>query len=70
MVARTGEGHVLLLGKKLYGLFLIILGCLLTAVGVSSAYPGFAAIGVLCLLAGVILLVLKIVRRNEGGQIK
>lgn len=69
MVARTGDG-LILLGKKLYGLFLIILGCLLTAAGVSSAYPGLAVIGVLCLLAGVVLLVLKIIRRNEGGQIK
>jgi LPXTG-motif cell wall-anchored protein len=69
MVARAGEGYILF-GKKLYGLLLIILGCLLTATGISSNYPGFTALGILSLLAGAILLVLKIVRRNEGGQIK
>ena len=69
MVARAGEGAVLL-AKKLYGLFLIILGCLLTAVGVSSPSMGLTALGILSLIAGVILLVLKIIRRNEGSQIR
>jgi uncharacterized membrane protein HdeD (DUF308 family) len=67
MVARAGEGYVLL-AKKLYGLFLIILGCLLTAAGVSSASTALTTFGVLSLIAGVILLVLKIIRRNEGSQ--
>ena len=69
MVARASEGYILF-GKKLYGLFLILLGCLLTAVGVSYTYTGLTAIGILSLFAGVVLLVLKIVRRNEGSQIK
>ena len=66
MVAHAGEGYVLI-AKKLYGLFLIILGFVLTAVGVSSNAPGLTAIGILSLITGVILLVLKIIRRNEGG---
>ena len=69
MVARAGEGYVLLV-KKLYGLFLIILGCLLTAAGVSSSSMGLTALGILSLIAGVILLVLKIIRRNEGSQVR
>jgi hypothetical protein len=69
MVAQAGEGYVLI-GKKIYGLFLIILGFVLTAVGASSNAPGLTAIGILSLIAGVILLVLKIIRRNEGSQIR
>ena len=69
MVARAGEGY-LLLGKKLYGLLLIILGFVLTASGVYSTSMGLATLGILSLIAGLILLVLKIVRRNEGSQIK
>ena len=46
MAARAGEGYVLLV-KKLYGLFLIILGCLLTAAGVSSDSMGLTAFGIL-----------------------
>ena len=69
MVARAGEGY-LLLGKKLYGLLLIILGFMLTATGIYSTSMGLAALGILSLIAGLILLALKIVRRNEGSQIK
>jgi membrane-bound ClpP family serine protease len=69
MVARAGEGYVLF-AKKLYGLFLIILGFLLTAVGISSTSPGLAAVGILSLITGVILLFLKIMRRNESSEIK
>jgi len=69
MAARAGEGHVLLV-KKLYGLFLIILGSMLTAAGVSYASTGLTVFGILALIAGAILLVLKIMRRNEGNWIK
>jgi membrane-bound ClpP family serine protease len=68
MVARAGEGY--LLGKKLYGLYLIILGFVLTAVGIYSTSTGLVVLGGLCLIAGLILLALKIVRRNEGSQIE
>jgi len=69
MVARAGEGY-LLLGKKLYGLLLIILGFVLTATGIYSTSMGLATLGILSLIAGLILLALKIARRNEGSQIK
>jgi hypothetical protein len=65
MVAQTSDGHVLLV-KKLGGLFAIILGCLLTAVGVTFEYGGTTFIGVLLLIVGAALLVLKIIRRNQG----
>jgi membrane-bound ClpP family serine protease len=69
MVARAGEGY-LLLGKKLYGLLLIILGFVLMATGIYSTSMGLATLGILSLIAGLILLALKIARRNEGSQIK
>ncbi|MHC2627031.1 hypothetical protein ACVIW2_009063 [Bradyrhizobium huanghuaihaiense] len=64
MVAQTSDGHVLL-AKKLGGLVAIILGCLLTAVGVTFESGGTTLVGVLLLIVGAGLLVLKIVRRNE-----
>jgi hypothetical protein len=69
MAARAGEGYVLLV-KKLYGLFLIILGSMLTAAGVSYASTGLIVFGILALIAGAILLVLKIVRRNQDSWTK
>ena len=68
MAAQTSDGHVLLV-KKLGGLFAIIVGCLLTAVGVTFEYSGTTFIGVLLLVIGAVLLVLKIVRRNEGSSL-
>jgi len=68
MVAQTSDGPVLLI-KKLGGLFAIIVGCLLTAVGVTFESSGTTFIGVLLLVLGAVLLVLKIVRRNEGSPL-
>lgn len=68
MVAQTSDGPILLI-KKLGGLFAIIVGCLLTAVGVTFEYSGTTFIGVLLLVIGAVLLVLKIVRRNEGSPL-
>lgn len=68
MVAQTNDGHVLLV-KKLGGLFAIIVGCLLTAVGVTFEYGGTTFVGVLFLILGAGLLVLKIVRRNERSSL-
>ncbi|MCK1394649.1 hypothetical protein [Bradyrhizobium sp. 1] len=65
MVAQTSDGRILLV-KKLGGLFAIIFGCLLTAVGVTFEYGGTTFIGVLLLIVGAALLVLKIIRRNQG----
>jgi hypothetical protein len=64
MVAQTSDGHVLLV-KKLGGLFAIIIGCLLTAVGVTFESTGTTIVGVLFLALGAVLLVLKIIRRNQ-----
>ncbi|MBX9829230.1 MAG: hypothetical protein K2Y27_30110 [Xanthobacteraceae bacterium] len=69
MVAQAGEGPVFL-AKKLGGLFLIILGSILTASGVSLPSQWLTVLGALFLVAGAILLVLKIVRRNEGRQVR
>ncbi len=66
MVAQTSDGHVLLT-KKLGGLFAIIIGCLLTAVGVAFESTGTTILGVLFLALGAVLLVLKIIRRNQGA---
>ncbi|MCP3384166.1 MULTISPECIES: hypothetical protein [unclassified Bradyrhizobium] len=68
MVAQTTDGPVLLI-KKLGGLFAIIIGCLLTAVGVTFESGGTTFIGVLLLVIGAVLLVLKIIRRNEGSSL-
>ncbi|MCP3401009.1 MULTISPECIES: hypothetical protein [unclassified Bradyrhizobium] len=65
MVAQTSDGHILLT-KKLGGLLAIIFGCLLTAVGVTYESTGTTILGVLFLALGAVLLVLKIVRRNQG----
>ncbi|WP_445216267.1 hypothetical protein ACKWRH_28740 [Bradyrhizobium sp. Pa8] len=68
MVAQTSDGYVLLT-KKLGGLFAIIIGCLLTAVGVTFESTGMTILGVLFLALGAVLLVLKIVRRNQGSPL-
>lgn len=68
MAAQANDGHVLLV-KKLGGLIAIIIGCLLTAVGVTFESGGTTFAGVLFLIVGGILLVLKIVRRNEGSSL-
>jgi hypothetical protein len=68
MVAHAGEGPILL-AKKLGGLLLVILGCILTASGVSLPSAWLTVLGALLLIAGAILLVLKILRRNEGRPV-
>jgi hypothetical protein len=69
MVAHADEGPILLL-KKMGGMISIILGCLLTAVGITFEYHGVSVLGVLLLVLGAILLTLKIIRRNQGGQLE
>ncbi len=66
MVAQTSDGQVLLT-KKLGGLLAIIIGCLLTAFGVAYGSTGATILGVLFLALGAVLLVLKIIRRNQGA---
>ena len=65
MTAYAGEKPILLL-KKLGGLLLVIVGCFLMAVGLNSGAMAPTAIGSLLLAVGLGLLVLKIMRRNQG----
>ena len=65
MVAQAGEGPILLM-KKFGGWVLTVLGCLLTAEGFHLGSAALTALGILLLAAGVILVVLKIVRRNQS----
>ncbi|BBB99297.1 uncharacterized membrane protein YjjP (DUF1212 family) [Bradyrhizobium japonicum] len=66
MVARTSDGQLLLV-KKLGGLIAIVVGCLLTAVGVTFESTSTIVVGVLLLVLGAALLTLKIMRRNQSG---
>ena len=68
MVAQASDGRVLLV-KKLGGLIAIVVGCLLTAVGVTFESGSMTFFGVNFLVLGAGLLVLKIVRRNEGSSL-
>jgi hypothetical protein len=64
MTAYASEKPVLLL-KKLGGLLLVIFGCILTATGVKTGAMALTAGGIVLLSAGLGLLVLKIIRRNQ-----
>jgi hypothetical protein len=67
-VASTSDGHVLLV-KKLGGLLSAIVGCLLTAVGVTFESTSTIVVGVLFLALGAVLLTLKIIRRNQKSPL-
>ncbi|WFU36387.1 hypothetical protein QA635_19010 [Bradyrhizobium brasilense] len=66
MVARASDGQLLLV-KKLGGLIAIVVGCLLTAVGMTFESTSTTVVGVLFLVLGAALLTLKIMRRNQSG---
>jgi len=68
MVAQTNDGPLFLL-KKLGGLALVIVGCLLTALGMTFEYTNTTAVGLLFLVLGAVLLTLKIVTRNQGNRV-
>ncbi len=61
------NGTPLLLIKKLGGMALLIVGCVLTATGFSTGYTGLATTGIVLLAIGLLLLMLKIMRRNQVG---
>jgi hypothetical protein len=67
-MAELENGTPLLLIKKLGGMALLIIGCALTATGFSTGYPGLGMIGIVLIAAGLLLLVLKIMRRNQAGR--
>ena len=50
--------------KKLGGLLLVILGCLLIAVAVSTDRTGLSVAGGVLVALGAVLLALKVLRRN------
>jgi hypothetical protein len=56
----------ILLIKKLGGILLLLFGLLLTALGLSDDSTGLTTLGILLLAAGAILMVLKIIRRNQN----
>jgi hypothetical protein len=66
MAAHADDKPVLLI-KKFGAVASLVLGLLLTATGLSGEYPTLTMVGVLLLAFGAILLVLKILRRNQGG---
>ena len=68
MVASASDGHILLI-KKLGGLFSVIIGCLLTGVGVTFGSTSTIVVGVLFLALGAVLLTLKIIRRNQRSPL-
>jgi hypothetical protein len=63
MATYVNDKPVLLI-KKLSSVVMLVLGILFTATGMVGGYHGLTAIGVLLLVAGAVLLVLKIIRRN------
>jgi uncharacterized membrane protein HdeD (DUF308 family) len=65
MTTRAVDGTVLLI-KKVGGLVLIIFGILSVATGFETGSMGVMVIGIVALAVGLLLLALKIVRRNAG----
>jgi uncharacterized membrane protein YjjP (DUF1212 family) len=65
MATSTVQGPTLFI-KKLWGLLYVILGCLGTAIGFEIGSTWLIAAGIIALVVGVSLLVLKIMRRNAG----
>lgn len=68
MATRAVDGSILL-AKKLGGVFAMIVGALIAAIGADVGSSTTIAIGILFVIVGAILLVLKIIRRNDGGQV-
>jgi hypothetical protein len=64
MAGQVAEGHILGI-KKLGGLLLVILGCLLIAAAVSTDRTGLSVAGGVLIALGAILLALKVFRRNR-----
>jgi uncharacterized membrane protein HdeD (DUF308 family) len=66
-MAAFTSGNPVLLIKKLAGVLLLILGLVLVlaATGLSQSYNGLTVLGTLVLVTGIVLLIMKIVRRNQ-----
>jgi drug/metabolite transporter (DMT)-like permease len=59
----------LLLVKKLGGVLFLICGMALTALAYNEGSTGLTVVGILLAAAGVVLMALKIVRRNQGVEL-
>ena len=68
MATRAVDGSIIF-AKKLGGVFAMIVGGLIAAIGADVGSSTTITIGILFVIVGAILLVLKIIRRNEGGQV-
>jgi hypothetical protein len=67
MASYVGGGTLLVM--KFAAVLLLLLGFLLIGVGLHNESSPAIAGGFLSLVGGVLLLVLKIVRRNQGSQL-
>lgn len=65
-MAVYAEDKPVLLIKKFAALVFLLFGFLMTATGFANQSTPLAVIGALMLSIGVLLLVLKVVRRNRG----
>lgn len=54
--------------KKLGGMLSLLLGAVLTAIGIGTESTETIVVGVLLLVVSAIVLTLKITRRNQGDQ--
>ena len=68
MAESTTVKPVLLI-RKLGGVLLLICGMALTALAYSEGSAGLIAFGILLVVAGGVLMVLKIARRKQGVEI-
>jgi drug/metabolite transporter (DMT)-like permease len=68
MAASATETPVFLI-KKLGGLALVICGIIVAAFGYGDGSKGLALVGIGLAALGVILMALKIIRRNQGNQL-
>jgi uncharacterized membrane protein YjjP (DUF1212 family) len=66
MAAVTDQGPVLL-AKKFGAMLALILGAALTAYGYSESSTATMVVGVVLFVLGIVLLALKIIRRNQPG---
>ena len=64
----TGPDESKFLPKKLLGMLLILVGLLVLAIGVVEESGRLTVGGIILLAAGALLLMLKIVRRNQPSQ--
>ena len=66
MAAVTDQGPVLL-AKKFGAMLALILGAALTAYGYGESSTATMVAGVVLFVLGIVLLALKIIRRNQPG---